>query len=76
MGVRKFRSYTLEELKDALTISVEEASHFLGISRTATYEAIKRGEIEVIRLGKLIRVLAQPLYRMLIGGQGTSNRVI
>jgi excisionase family DNA binding protein len=37
--------------KQRLTVTVEEASAALGISRSRTYEVIRRGEIPTIRLG-------------------------
>lgn len=58
---------TLDELANEITISVEQAASLLGISRQAAYDAVNRGEIECIRLGRRVRVLAQPLYQMLIG---------
>jgi excisionase family DNA binding protein len=37
----------------------------LGLSRNATYDAAKRGEIPTIRFGKLIKVPTAALHRML-----------
>lgn len=59
----------LEELAKLTTISVEEASHLLGLSRTATYEACERGDIPHLRIGRRIRVLARPLHQLLISGE-------
>jgi excisionase family DNA binding protein len=39
----------------------------LGLSRNASYEAAKRGDIPTIRIGKLIRVPKLALHRMLEG---------
>jgi len=61
------RFLSLEELGRLSTLSVEEASQILGLSRTATYEACDRDEIPNVRIGKRIRVLARPLYALLTG---------
>ena len=50
-----------------LTVSVEEAGEILGCSRNTAYEAVRRGEIPVIRLGKLLRVPKAALERLLNG---------
>jgi excisionase family DNA binding protein len=47
------------------TISVEEAGRILGIGRNSAYEAVRRGEIPVIKIGKLLRVPLVALARML-----------
>ena len=47
------------------TVSVPEAGKWLGISRNAAYEAARRGEIPVIRIGRLLRVPVVALERML-----------
>ena len=39
-----------------LTMSVEEASEALGISRSLAYELVRRGEIPSLRLGRRIVV--------------------
>ena len=48
-----------------LTVSVEEAGEILGCSRNTAYEAVRRGEIPVIRIGKKIRVPKAALERLL-----------
>ena len=73
MRKKTIRYFTLEELAHVITVSVEEASHLLGVGRSATYEAVHRGEIPCIRLGRSFRVLAKPLYMMLTGGQNASR---
>jgi excisionase family DNA binding protein len=47
------------------TISVAQAAQLLGVGESAVYGAIKRGEIEAIRIGRLIRVMRAPLLEML-----------
>jgi excisionase family DNA binding protein len=47
------------------TMSVPEAGRWLGIGRNASYEAARRGEIPVIRIGRLLRVPVVRLERKL-----------
>lgn len=44
-----------------LTMSVEEASAALGISRSLAYELVRRGEIPSLRLGRRIVVPVRAL---------------
>jgi excisionase family DNA binding protein len=55
-----------------LTISVPEAGRRLGIGRNAAYEAAHRGELPVVRFGRLLRVPLPALDRMLqaVGSTG------
>jgi excisionase family DNA binding protein len=49
-----------------LTISVPEAGRkYFGLSRNGSYEAADRGEIPVIRIGRLLRVPVRALEAML-----------
>lgn len=48
-----------------LTLTVEEAAEALGISRAFAYEAVARGEIPCIRIGRRILVPKVALERML-----------
>ena len=54
-------------------LTVEEAGKWLGIGRTAAYEAIKRQELPHIRLGRRIVVPIRMLERMLDGTSRESN---
>ena len=47
------------------TMTVEEAAALLGLSRSATYRAVQRGEIPALRFGRRILVPTQALKRML-----------
>lgn len=47
------------------TMKVEHAAAVLGISRNAAYEAVKRGELPSIRLGRSIRIPTLAITRML-----------
>jgi excisionase family DNA binding protein len=51
-----------------LTMSVEEAAIALGISRTFAYEAVARGEIPCIRIGRRILIPKVALEILLAGG--------
>jgi excisionase family DNA binding protein len=53
---------------EPLTISVEDAARLMGISRGLAYEAARRGELPVIRLGRRLLV---PRARLLdlVGAQ-------
>ena len=48
-------------------MSVDEAAEILGVSRNCAYEAVKRGEIPTLRIGRLIKVLRRPFMRMVSG---------
>jgi excisionase family DNA binding protein len=47
------------------TLSVPEAGRWLGIGRNASYEAARRGDLPVIRIGRLLRVPVVALERKL-----------
>ena len=48
------------------TISVPEAGRdYLGIGRDASYEAARRGDIPVLRVGRLLRVPIVAMERLL-----------
>jgi excisionase family DNA binding protein len=52
-----------------------EAGEALGLSRNATYDAARRGEIPTVRFGKLIKVPTAALRRMLENaGQSPSGQ--
>ena len=49
-----------------LTLSVPEAGkRYFGLSRNGAYEAAARGDLPVIRIGRLLRVPVRALERML-----------
>ena len=51
---------------EAKTMSVPEAGRvYLGIGRDASYEAAKRGDIPMIRIGRLQRVPIVAMERLL-----------
>jgi excisionase family DNA binding protein len=47
------------------TLSVEEAARLLGIGRTAAYEAVHRGQIPHIPIGRRLLVPRDALERLL-----------
>lgn len=59
--------------KEKLTLTVAEAAKCLGICRNSAYEAIARGEIPVIRIGKRLLVPKAALEVLLSDGQPTNN---
>jgi excisionase family DNA binding protein len=48
-------------------LTIPEVAKRLGISRTLAYEAARRGELPVIRIGKRVLVPAGALERLLEG---------
>ena len=55
--------------EERLTESVREAAKEAGIGVNQAYEAVRRGEIPHIKLGKRILVLRKPWRKMLEGNQ-------
>jgi excisionase family DNA binding protein len=53
------------EKDDRLTMTVPEAGQCLGLGRAASYEAAKRGELPVIKIGKRLLVPRGAIERML-----------
>jgi hypothetical protein len=50
----------------SLTMSVPEAGRkYFGLSRNGSYDAAARGEIPVIKIGRLLRVPVRALEKML-----------
>ncbi len=50
------------------TYKVDEAARLLGIGRNQCYEALKRGDLPSIRLGKRLLIPRAALDRLLDGG--------
>ena len=57
---------TIDALKGRATCSVKEAAEILGIHSWSAYEAVKRGEIPALHIGKRILVPV-PRLRALLG---------
>jgi excisionase family DNA binding protein len=58
---------TKREKASSLTMTVEEAAAYLGISRNSAYEAVRRGEIPSKRIGGRIVVPRQRFLEWLEG---------
>ena len=52
------------------TFSVPEAAEILGLGRNGGYDAVRRGEIPVIKIGKRLLVPKAALDRLLQGPTG------
>ena len=50
---------------NCLTYTVPEAGALIGLTKNRSYEAAARGELPVIRIGRLIRVPKAALHAML-----------
>ena len=56
--------------EDAKTLSVPEAGRrYFGLGRNGSYEAAKRGELPVIKIGARKRVSVTALERMLVAAR-------
>ena len=55
--------------KEKLTLSIDETAKCLGIGRNSAYEAIARGEIPVVKVGKRLLVPKAALEFLLASGQ-------
>jgi excisionase family DNA binding protein len=51
--------------EETLVYTVVEAGKLLGLTRNGSYEAVKKGSIPAIKIGKLIRVPKRALHAML-----------
>ncbi len=63
------------ESHEKLTLSMAEAAKILGIGLGTAYKASRRGEIPVIRFGKIIRVPCAALYKRLEEASGNDPTV-
>ena len=52
-------------MPEPLTYTVEEAAKLLRIGRSAAYDAVRRGELPAIRVGRTLRVPRHRLELML-----------
>jgi excisionase family DNA binding protein len=55
-------------VKEGPVLSVNEAAKLLGLNRNSVYEAAKRGELPIIRLGRRVLISRAGLQRMLDEG--------
>ena len=57
-----------------LTLTVDEAARILGVGRNSAYQAIARGELPVIRVGKRLLVPKAALEKLLNCNQIKNHR--
>ena len=62
----------MKNIEATKTQTIAEAAKALGIGKNQAYAAAARGELPVIRIGKRILVLREPLKRMLEGANAQS----
>ena len=62
------RSVIEDRPEQRLTMTVEEAAVILGISRATAYDAVSRGEIPCLRIGRRILIPKVAMERLLNGG--------
>lgn len=56
---------TIEDLRGRLSINVQDAADLLGIGRATAYDAVRRGEIPALRVGRRLLVPTGTLLRLL-----------
>ena len=62
-------------MSDRRTISVPQAGAQLGLGKNASYAAVKRGEIPVVKIGRRLLVPREAVDRLLEQAMaGTRNR--
>lgn len=61
--------------EDSLTWTVTECANRLGIGRNSAYEAIARGEIPAVKIGKRLLVPKIALEKMLSGDHANTKQV-
>jgi excisionase family DNA binding protein len=54
---------------ERLTLSIAEAAKALGVGKNQAYEAAKRGELPVVKIGKRLLVPVAALKRKLEGAE-------
>jgi excisionase family DNA binding protein len=57
-----------------LFLDVEQAAKVIGISRSSAYDAIRRGEMPVVKFGRRLRVPRGALLALAQGAQVTEER--
>ncbi len=64
---------TTSHQHDRVTLTVEEAARALGIGRGLAYEAVRRGEIPTVRIGRRLLVPRPALDRLLEDPESCAN---
>jgi len=62
---RELSRAEIERLLSRPTITAEELAGVIRTSRNGAYDAIRRGEVATIRVGRKVKVLTAPLRRQL-----------
>jgi excisionase family DNA binding protein len=60
---------------ERLVVSVEEARQLLGLSRGLMYDAVRRGEIPSVKVGRRILIPRAALQKMLEGNSVAKGHV-
>jgi excisionase family DNA binding protein len=64
---------TTHPMNDRQTLTVEEAAALLGIGRNSAYQAVARGELPALRLGRRLLIPRAALERRLAEIWGASR---
>ena len=60
-------------MEEKLTVSVTEAAKLLGLSRNSAFEAARRGDLPVVRVGRRLLVSRRRLLEMIDGPPCTDS---
>ena len=71
---RSVRPVIEERPPQRITMTVEAAAVVLGISRATAYDAVSRGEIPCIRIGRRILIPKVALERLLDGAEADGEK--
>ncbi|MBU1998918.1 MAG: helix-turn-helix domain-containing protein [Candidatus Omnitrophica bacterium] len=58
-------------MKEKSFFSIAEVAEILGISRTAVYKKVKKGQIEAIRVGRSFAISDKAIKNLIISIKGT-----
>ena len=50
-----------------LLLRIPEASRLLGISRSTMYQLVAKGDVQILRIGRSVRISRQALERLVAG---------
>jgi excisionase family DNA binding protein len=68
---RVSRFTSLEEIPQLVTVA--ELARFLGVGRGKAYDLVRRGEVEHVRLGRLVRIPRVAIARFVDAGKGVQE---
>lgn len=66
----------MQKSKTKKTYTITEAAELLGVGKSAAYEAARRGEIPIIRIGRRMVVPKAALERMLNEPSGAAQAAV